>query len=506
MSDNTLIKLKATADILGGDVFYATETGVDPEHVSNNDLLPNGMYIRLQGSDGSLAYISAYELDKVIELLETTMADKADRADVEAIQLLMEGKAADTDIELLQGELSNKASKAELEAALETIENMASQTQIEELQAAVAGKAESTDVAALQNAVAGKAESTDVAALQNAVAGKAESTDVAALIADLETLEATVATLNDANNIAAINSQIAYLNTEINKKLTIDDLRTINTTISALNDKDAVLADRVEALEVNLNKKATTTYVQTQINDVNSVVSTISRQIADKADKTDLTVKTNKTDFDNAVRRIAATEATVGTLESNVQSNYTELSTAINRKANKAEIDQIIATINSGLVGKVDKSSYNDEVARLDNKINTLETTHAGLISDITVGVDEFQCDVNSTISELRASLNTQGRQITQQDTKITKLQESSNTYNERFKHNWVRVLSTNEYKSLRAAPEGVPYNDRYRYPNIVYLVVDFNKPKAIYIGDIMVAQAESSGSIGFAYTFPIIF
>ena len=490
MSDNTLIKLKATADILGGDVFYATETGVDPEHVSNNDLLPNGMYIRLQGSDGSLAYISAYELDKVIELLETTMADKADRADVEAIQLLMEGKAADTDIELLQGELSNKASKAELEAALETIENMASQTQIEELQAAVAGKA----------------ESTDVAALQNAVAGKAESTDVAALIADLETLEATVATLNDANNIAAINSQIAYLNTEINKKLTIDDLRTINTTISALNDKDAVLADRVEALEVNLNKKATTTYVQTQINDVNSVVSTISRQIADKADKTDLTVKTNKTDFDNAVRRIAATEATVGTLESNVQSNYTELSTAINRKANKAEIDQIIATINSGLVGKVDKSSYNDEVARLDNKINTLETTHAGLISDITVGVDEFQCDVNSTISELRASLNTQGRQITQQDTKITKLQESSNTYNERLKQNWVRVLSTNEYKSLRAAPEGVPYNDRYRYPNIVYLVVDFNKPKAIYIGDIMVAQAESSGSIGFAYTFPIIF
>jgi hypothetical protein len=490
MSDNTLIKLKATADILGGDVFYATETGVDPEHTSNNDLLPNGMYIRLQGSDGSLAYISAYELDKVIELLETTMADKADRADVEAIQLQMEGKAADTDIELLQGELSNKASKTELEAALETIGNMASQTQIDEL----------------QTAVAGKAASTDVAALQEEVAGKAASTDVATLIADLEALEAIVANLNDANSIAAINSQIAYLNTEINKKLTIDDLRTINTTISALNDKDSVLTDRVEALEVNLNKKATTTYVQTQINDVNSVVSTISRQIADKADKTDLTVKANKTDFDNAVRRIAATEAAVGILESNVQSNYTELSATINRKANKAEIDQIIAAINSGLTGKVDKSSYNDEVARLDNKINTLEATHAGLINDITVGVDEFECDVNNTISELRASLNTQGRQITQQDTKITKLQESSNTYNERLKQNWVRVLSTNEYKSLRAAPEGVPYNDRYRYPNIVYLVVDFNKPKAIYIGDIMVAQAESSGSIGFAYTFPIIF
>ena len=40
----------------------------------------------------------------------------------------------------------------------------------------------------------------------------------------------------------------------------------------------------------------------------------------------------------------------------------------------------------------------------------------------------------------------------------------------------------------------------------IIYLIVDFNKPKAIYIGDILVAQAEQKGSVGFAYTFPIVF
>ena len=35
------------------------------------------------------------------------------------------------------------------------------------------------------------------------------------------------------------------------------------------------------------------------------------------------------------------------------------------------------------------------------------------------------------------------------------------------------------------------PYNSRYKYPNTVYLVVDFNKPKAIYIGDILGAQEQ---------------
>ena len=74
MSNNT--KIAATADILGGDVFFATDDGRDPEILENGDLLANGMYIRLNGSDGSVAYISAFELDKSIDLYKKERTGK----------------------------------------------------------------------------------------------------------------------------------------------------------------------------------------------------------------------------------------------------------------------------------------------------------------------------------------------------------------------------------------------------------------------------------------------
>ena len=83
-----IIKLKSTADILGGDIFFATEAGTDPEHSQNGDLLPNGMYIRLEGSDGSLAYVSAYELDKALEVINDLSTNKADQSDVDVLQSL----------------------------------------------------------------------------------------------------------------------------------------------------------------------------------------------------------------------------------------------------------------------------------------------------------------------------------------------------------------------------------------------------------------------------------
>ena len=49
-----LTKIQSTADILGGAVFFANENGQDPEY-PGVELVPNGMYIRLEGSDGSIS-------------------------------------------------------------------------------------------------------------------------------------------------------------------------------------------------------------------------------------------------------------------------------------------------------------------------------------------------------------------------------------------------------------------------------------------------------------------
>ena len=120
-----LTKIKSTADILGGSVFIANELGFDPEYPNNGDLLPNGMYIRIEGSDGSVAYISAYEIERSIDIIDEMSKTKASQADLTALQEIVEGKVSSSDFELLQGDVAAKASKADVDALLDEFEGLA---------------------------------------------------------------------------------------------------------------------------------------------------------------------------------------------------------------------------------------------------------------------------------------------------------------------------------------------------------------------------------------------
>lgn len=503
---STNIKLKATADILGGSIFYANDAGFDPEYPNNGDLLPNGMYIRLEGSDGSIAYISAYELDKALGIIGEMSMSKASKADLDALEDSLENKVSTTDFELLQGDVENKASKAELDDALDAFNGKASQEQVDEIITALNEKASQEYAEQLQAAIEAKADATEFETLSATVENKANKATVDELKADVQALQQTVSLLTNSDSIVAINNQIAYLNTEIQRRLTVDDLSTLNTNVANLNNSNAGLTERVENVEVNLNKKATTTYVQGQVTELNTAITGLATRVDTKADKSDLTGKANKSDLDQIVKKVNTIGASVSDLEIEVDDNYKELTAALNKKAVKADIDTAIESLNETIASKVDKTSFNTEINRINNNYNNLETTLRNDLNDVAGDFEEFECNTNATLTELRTTINTQNRTITNQGTQLTKLQESSQNYNEKLKQNWVRVLTTNEYKALRTAPEGASYNNRYKYPNVVYMVVDFNKPKAIYIGDILVAQAEQKGSIGFAYTFPIVF
>lgn len=503
---STNIKLKATADILGGSIFYANDAGFDPEYPNNGDLLPNGMYIRLEGSDGSIAYISAYELDKALGIIGEMSMSKASKADLDALEDSLENKVSTTDFELLQGDVENKASKAELDDALDAFNGKASQEQVDEIIAALNEKASQEYAEQLQAAIEAKADATEFETLSATVENKANKATVDELKADVQALQQTVSLLTNSDSIVAINNQIAYLNTEIQRRLTVDDLSTLNTNVANLSNSNDSLTERVENVEVNLNKKATTTYVQGQVTELNTAITGLATRVDTKADKSDLTGKANKSDLDQIVKKVNTIGASVSDLEIEVDDNYKELTAALNKKAVKADIDTAIESLNETIASKVDRTTYNTEINRINNNYNNLESAHTEDINRLSGEIEQLECDTNATITELRASLNTQNRTITNQGTQLTKLQESSQNYNEKLKQNWVRVLTTNEYKALRTAPEGASYNNRYKYPNVVYMVVDFNKPKAIYIGDILVAQAEQKGSIGFAYTFPIVF
>jgi hypothetical protein len=106
MSD-ILTKIKSTADILGGTVFFANEQGTDPEN-EGVELLPNGMYIRLDGSDGSVAYISAHEIDKAIGIIGQMSMSKASQSDIDAIIEMLDEKVSKTELEILRTDIADK--------------------------------------------------------------------------------------------------------------------------------------------------------------------------------------------------------------------------------------------------------------------------------------------------------------------------------------------------------------------------------------------------------------
>lgn len=503
---NDIIKLRSTADILGGDVFFATPEGFDPEHISNGDLLPNGMYIRLEGSDGSLAYISAYELDKVLETINDLSENKADKSDVDALQTLLEGKASDADLELLQNDVSTKASKSELEDAIKTVSNKVDQSAIDELINQISTKADSDLVELLSEAILGKADNTTVESLSTTVSSKADADDVNEMLADLNALKETVQLLSNTDAIAAINTQIANLTTEINKKIENSDIQSIITNVNTLQSSNDLLTERVGLVEDKLSKKATTTYVQSQLSEISSQVGSLSKQVSAKADKSDVTIKANKSDYDNLVKKVTSMNTLLTELDGEVDNKVNEFTTEL---ANKADVNFVNTKVNEfteNLNSKVDRTTFNNTVNTITTNIQTIDNDTSTAIQNANTAIDNLECEVNNALAEFRATVNTQSRTITNHGTEIEKLRNSSNTYNEQLKQTWVRVLSSNEYKKLTTPPEGVPYNPRYKYPNTVYLVVDFNKPKAIYIGDILVAKSEQNGSVGFAYTFPIIF
>ena len=457
MSNNT--KIAATADILGGDIFFATAQGVDPEYPNNSGLTPDCMYIRIVGTGtNNVAYISAFELDKSITIIDNMTKDKANKVD----------------LDLLSNTVNEMATSEALQDAITLINT--------------------------------KADQTTVDGIAETLATKGAAEDVEKLLTDVATLQELVDSLSNESSITAITNQINYLNSEIQRRLTIDDLASTTTAINNLTATDATLSERMDNVEASVFDKASKTYVQGQITEVNTTLTEAIRKIETKADKTDIVGKANKADVDAVTTSIEELTTNVDTLSQDVNTRFDELTTTIDAGASKAYVDSKYDELTGQLDNVANKNVVGDAINRLTNRFETHEQAQATINSDLYDSIDDIQHEFANVSSEIRGSINTQNRQITAHTDEISKLKESSQDYKDQLKQTWVRVLTSNEYKRLSTPPEGVPYNPRYKYPNTVYLVVDFNKPKAIYIGDILVAQAEAKGSVGFAYTFPIVF
>jgi hypothetical protein len=508
MSD-ILTKIKSTADILGGSVFFANADGFDPEYPENGDLLANGMYIRLEGSDGSVAYISAYEIDKSLEIIDNMTKGKANQADVDAIIETLNDKVSKTDIELFQSELDAKASQESLDTLSATVATKASIDDVTSIGEVVALKADRSVVDTLSEELLNKVDQSAVNTLSENILTKADKATVDTLKRDVQNLKTTLESLSDVSSIEAIRSQITYLNNEINKKLTADALTPITSKLNELTGVDSSYNTRLETVEAGLTKKASTTYVQGQVTEIHNVLTNMATAIDTKATKTEVATKAAKDDVDKLTKKVTELNTTVSTRLGSLDNNYQELVDNLSNKADKVATDLAISEINSSLLGKAEKTEVTRSINDLNTRLYNVESKKEDGLSEISNSLYDLECNVNNALAEVNATLSNQSKQITSVTSNIRSLQDSDIVHEEKLRNEWVRVMTPEAYKRL--APIGDTFSDGSPNPyakqaNTIYMLVRYNKPIAVYIGDIMIAQAEQKGSVGFAYTFPIIF
>ena len=502
-----LTKIKSTADILGGTVFFANENGQDPEFIEVEELLPNGMYIRLEGSDGSLAYVSAHEIDKAIGIIGQMSMSKASQADVDAIIETLNDKVSKTELELLKTDIADKVGDDAFNDLAGLVANKAERSEIEDLNDKIANKVERDEIEVIQSKIDEKASMESINLISEDINNKA--LEISRIKNDISTIQTALESVTDSNSISALQNQINYLNSELNKKLEIDDLSGVVSSIGTLMDTDSAIIERISNAETNINKKATKVYVQGQVNELNNAITGISARVDSKADKETVAKKASKTDLDALTSKVTSLSNEFNDTKNDFETLNNTVYVDLSNKVSKDEFETKTSEIEASLNTKSTKVEHIEDINRITTRIDDFETTTEGQFDQVISDIDELECNINNSLAELRSNVNAQTKQLNNQATQITKLQEVDKAHNEKLKTEWVRVMTPEAYKKL--PPIGDTYTDGTpnpyaKQPNIIYMLVRYNKPIAVYIGDVLIAQAEQKGSVGFAYSFPISF
>lgn len=506
--ENTVNNAVATSCIAGGTVIKANPDGFDPDFLTNGGLLPNGLYIRIDTNDGKHIYISAFEIDKAIGIIGDMSIGKANSADLEALATEVEHKASDIDLELVKTELGTKANKSRVDALSDSIKDKVSKTELETIQVALQGKANQTDLDDVIAQLENLSTNDRLAVLEELVGTKADASELNKIISDVNALKGAIGSVSDTTTIAAIQAQIEYLNTELHKKLEIDDILATKNTVNELKTKTVDLLERLPVVEGALTQKASTVYVQSQVSELNGAITALASKVDSKAEKVELANKADKTALHSLSDRLTTIATETNDRLERVETGYDGINDIINDKVDLT-VGTALGDITRNIAQKADKTTVIENVTTLTTRIGNLEKTHRTDIGQVRNDLDTLECDLTSNITELQATVNTQSKQLETQKSQISRLQQNDESVTEKLKTEWVRVMTPEEYKRL--APIGDKFSDGTLNPfakqaNVIYMLVRYNKPISVYIGDVLIAQAEQKGSQGFAYTFPITF
>ena len=377
-----------------------------------------------------------------------------------------------SELERLDALVGEKANDSEFEVLKNLVEQKASTLQLTLLEQQLVNKADKDTVNKIQSQLSNKADVSKVNTIEQTINNKADKTLVENLQNQLNVLSDNIAGSITEEDIVEITNSIQRINEILTNKA---DKNTLTMYIAELDKK----ADKTKVNELSIKLD---NIQNSGAGDVTERLDALANNILSLDKKVNNVINDNKKKADiSYVERI----------DDDLKKAIVKLDTVTKDKADRSEV--------------ACKADYNDlltvasTVNVVSDSIKTLETELSNKITkiDLNSKTDELLHKINNNYTEFRNHVKSSEITINGINKDISELEKKVDNIEDIAGKEWVQVLTPEQYKRL-------PSNRID--PAKFYLCVKFNKPYALYIGSVLIAERATSGSTGFAYTFPMTF
>ena len=373
-----------------------------------------------------------------------------------------------SEIERLDALVENGIKKEEFAELYELVNEKATYEQLKLLQKSVESKVDNSQLSVIQSQIDTKANADKVATLESSIGNKADKLSVESLKKQLEEISSKVNNLSDNEVIEEIGNDINNIIERLDNTSTKDELVEVQAQLDEKATKDELkeLSDKLGSYEV-----------------VN--IDEISKQVNNLEKKT-TNLGVNVESIDKSIKK-KADHTYVEQIDNDLKRKITSLENSIANKASGERLEAVVNDVNATLV------TINNTVTDFKNNINTNFAT--------TKYVNERDNAILHKINEnyilYKNDVAILQRNISAIEKDITSIEEDVKNIKKSATKEWIQILTPEQYQRIPAARID---------PAKIYMCIKFNKPYALYIGSVLIAERNTLQATGFAYSFPLTF
>lgn len=353
-----------------------------------------------------------------------------------------------------------------------------------ELQMLVEEKAATEQLRLLQEAVENKVDKDQLTVIQSQIDTKANSDKVTSL-------ESLVAKKADKLNVETLQAQIAELSAKVNNLPNNDIVQDIKDNIKSIEDVIVTLASKegLDTLQTQVDEKASKDELKELADKFDSMdvtnIDELSKQVTILDKKTN-NISINVNSLDTSIKK-KADLTYVEQIDNDLKKKLTAIEKDIANKASGEQLEDTINDVNSTLV------AINSTVKALENNIKAKYAT-VEYVDSMTNSVMHL---VNNNFTTYKNEVSNINKRLASLEKSDTEFKSSIREIKKSAERQWIEVLTPEQYRRLPSSAIE---------PNKIYMCIKYNKPYAMYVGSVLIAQRDSKSSTGFAYTFPLSF